>query len=187
MANIPVILALVTSLATSTGSQVVDEGIGKARQLIYQGDGWSVFRARNGKFYSCFAYKLAQNESEADFSPTGSGMALGMIGGRKRGFKLYIGDSEEKLEYGFFGKELYLGTTALEVDGQIFTAIYSFGDLKLPQLLQLDGKRAEIEINSYEYRSHIGDMDRYSGHFDFTGLKSAHAAVNQCHATKAVL
>lgn len=111
-------------------------------------------------------------------------MALGMIGGRTRGFKLYIKDSSDTFEYGLFGREFYVGVTALEANGQIYNAIYSFGDIKMPQLLALDGQRAEIEITTYEYESRIGRSDRYSGYLDFTGLRSAHQALVDCHNAK---
>jgi hypothetical protein len=152
--------------------------------LIHDASGWKAYRARNGKFYSCFAYKLADGEAGEPLGLTGSGMALGMAGGNSHRIKLYISDDSQTFEYGLFGKHTYVGSVALEANGQIYSAIYSFGDLKLARLLELDGSHAEVEIATYQYKSRIGDHDFYSGHLDLTGLKSAHAALAQCHRTK---
>jgi hypothetical protein len=176
-------IAMVTGTA-SAQSPTIDEGIGKARQMIHESNGWKAFRARNDQFYSCFAYKLAEGEEDGRTLPTGSGMAIGLIGGNTRGFKIYIKDSSNQFEYGLFGKEFYSGTAAIEANGQIFRAIYSFGDLKVSQLLQFEGVRVEAEISTYQYRSHLGRKDFYSGHIDFTGIRAAHAALAECHKSK---
>ena len=175
---------LLAQAISASPSTPVDEGIAKARAFVLDQLVLKVFRARNGQFYSCFAYKLAEGEPDDAAQPTGSGMAVGVFEGHARGFKLYIKDRDEKYEYGLFGREFYVGSVALEAKGKAWFAIYSFGDLKLPELLSLDGEQAEVEIATYRYQSRIGPSDRYSGYIDLQGLRAAHAALAKCHQGK---
>lgn len=177
-------VAMVAAIALGAASAPESEGIGKARQLLFDQNGWKVYRARNVEFHSCFAYKVA--EGEAQPAASGAGMALGQVSGAP-GLKIYIADDSEQYEYGLFGEGFYTGRAVLEADGNIWSAVYSFGDLRLPDLLTLDGQLANVEIASYRYRSRVGPRMYFSGQIDLTGLADAYAALESCNRSAPAL
>lgn len=170
-------VAVLVLVGQTMAGPAVDEGIGKGRQLLADVDGWRVYRARNGNIASCFAYKVAEGESVDDVLVSGSGMAVGMLGGNARGLKLYIADGSDEYEIRLFGRELYVGVTALEAGGKIWNSVH---DLTLQDLLSLDGQRVAIEITTYRTRLMVGGTDRFSGFLDVTGVRAAHAALEEC-------
>lgn len=170
--------ALIAALAMGGAAAPESEGIGKARQLLFDQQGWKVYRARNVEFHSCFAYKVAEGSQEP--AASGAGMALGQISGAP-GLKLYISDDSDQYEYGLFGEGFYTGRALLEAGGNIWSAVYSFGDLQLPDLLALDGQTANVEIASYRYRSRVGPRMYFTGQIDLSGLSDAYAALESCN------
>jgi hypothetical protein len=189
VAHLLLVASLGTAHASDSVGEVVEEGLGESRTLLHDQEGWRVYRARNKEFLSCFAFKLAEPLTLSPYV-RGSSMALGRISG-SYGFKIWIADVDllsrtgtPEFDFGLFGRYTNIHVYAIEDGDRIISGLGRYGDIKLSEILEWEGEKHRIEVNTSEYQSLIGDYDQFDGVLDMTGIKAAFSKLQECHAAR---